>query len=171
MKNRDTVILVIAIVCGFLAFAMILNMLKRPASRQPATVKTVVGQRSMSIPTGMNALTLSPKEIDNVPDLLTTGNYIDILGIAPDYKGGKDLQTIVRSAEVLSVEKTKDKGVQSITVALSSVGAEVVAKAMEEGKIRMLLRPDGGEKSVFKVGEMSFAEVIRGVKKEKSVHV
>lgn len=170
MKQRDTVILVIAIVCGFLAFVLILNVLKRPAPRQSVTVKTV-GQRSIPIPTGMSALTLSPKEIENVPDHLATGNYIDILGIAPDYKGEKDLQTIVRSSEILSIEKTKEKGIQSITVALTSVGAEVVAKAMAEGKVRMVLRPDGGEKSVFQMGEMGVAEVIRGVKKEKSVHV
>ena len=165
MQKRDTIILIVAIVCGLLAFSMVVNVMrsgKRPAAEKKALT-------SLPIPEGMIALTLSPGEIENIPDLLKVGSHVDVLGIAPNYKGENELQTIVRSAQVLSIDKDAKAQIRALSIALTSGGAEVVSKASDEEKLRLVLRPDSGEKGVFQFKGVGFTEIIRGVKKEKSM--
>lgn len=172
MQKRDTSILIIAIACGFLSFILVLNILRNSAATQKMPALHLGNQPiSLAIPSSMRALTLSPKEVENIPAPLPVGGYVDILGIAPNFAEKMELQTIVRSAQIINIEK-EDKGeVKSLTLAVSPVGAEVVTKARGEGKIHLVLRPEGGEKDVLQLGGMGVVEVIRGVQKQKSMHV
>ena len=172
MQKRDTFVLITAILCGLLAFILILRLTKKPA-HDYARVASSKGQSSspLPIPAGMRALTLSEKNIENFPDLLEAGNYVDVLGLAPNYEGQLDLQTIVRGAQVLIFDKKEGLETKSMTLALTPTGAEVVSKATAHGKIRLILRPDGGEKNVIPLTGAGLTEVIRGVDKDKNIHL
>ena len=174
MQKRDKVVLIIAIICGLLAFILVFRFLKRSAAMHGSAPVTSTSKNSMGtlpIPSGMRALTLTANEIDNLPAMLETGSYVDILGVLPNYEGKMELQTIVRSTQVINLKKRENSGIESLTVTLSSVGAEVVTKAMAQGKLHLVLRPDSGEKGVLQMSGMGFTEVIRGVEKEKKIQV
>ena len=174
MQKRDLNILMIAIVCGVLAFVFVMSFLKKSAAISNSSLATV-SKRGPSgplpIPNGMSALTLSSKEIENTPDLVSIGSFLDILGVVPNYEGKMELQTIVRSAQVINLDKKAESGINSFTIAISPIGAEVVSKAMAQGKIHLILRPEEGEKGVLQFGGVGFTEVIRGVDKDKSMRV
>jgi hypothetical protein len=170
MQKRDTIVLFIAVLCGALAFVLVFNVLKNSQPKQDV-IALPKGKDSLPIPQGMSALSLTPNELENIPDFIKVGLYVDLLGIAPNYSGKLELQTIVRSAQVLSVKKGEKGSTQSITVALSPVAVEVVSKAIAEGKIRIIPRPDAGERAVLRMGDPGVTEVIRGVTKQKSVRV
>ena len=172
MIKRDTVVLVVAVVCGLLAFVMVMNLTKKSGhfAGVPTALKSG-GPASLPIPAGMSALTLSDKNVENFPDLLEVGGFVDILGTVPDYQGKMELQAIIRSAQVITLDRTKeDQLIRSINVALTPAGAEVVSKAMANGKIRLILRPEQAEKSVVSLGA-GVTEVIRGVEKDKNARV
>ena len=174
MQKRDIGVLILAISCGALAFILAANFMKKPPVETKPSIPAASPKEqptSIPIPNGMSALGLSSSEIENIPDTLNAGNYVDILGIAPNYADKMELQTLIRGAQVIKVDARKEEpGVQSITVALTPVGAEVVSKALTQGKIRLTLRPDNEEKGVLQTGAPGFIEVIRGVEKEKVTH-
>lgn len=121
---------------------------------------------SLPIPKGMRAFTVSSREINNVPDLLNVGNYVDLLGNVPNYEGLIEMRTILRGAQVLSIHLKDNTDIRSITLSLTPVETEVVMKAIGRGKIRIIVRPDiVGEKVDRAVWES--AEIIRGVDKQK----
>ena len=132
-----------------------------------AYIQTSADPESLPIPPGMRAMTIAAHEIDGIPKRLGVGTYLDILGMALNYEGVKELQTIIRAAPILSLEKTVDSEIRSITIAVSPLGAIVITKAMENGKVHLVVRSDGGELGVAQ-GSVGFTEIIRGVEKEKS---
>ena len=166
MQKRDRIIFIIAIVCGLLAFMLVLRINKKTVSGSLATTSPTAQNAGLSIPAGMRALTLSEKNIENTPDSLTPGSYVDILGFVPDDQEKPELQTIIRSAQVIAM-KNDESGAKLLTMTLTPQGAEVVSKAMGNGKIRLILRPDRGENSVLSGNGSNLIEVIRGVDKEK----
>ena len=178
MQKRDTVILGIAVGCGLLAFFLVVNTLK---SLNPRPHQSTIPRRhsnSISIPKGMRGVTLSVNDIENIPNLLNTGGYIDVLGMAPNYIGKMELQTIARNTLVVSIDKPagdKEKAapqeIKSITLALSPIAAEVVSKAMTAGKIHLIVRSEGAESESLQLDMVGITEVIRGVSKEKSMRV
>ncbi len=175
--KRDTLILIIAVICGFSAFYLVFGILKN--SEKPVTPPTIqVEERptievveKIEIPAGMRALAVSGSDFENIPGLVEQGAYVDILGMAPDYAGKLELQTIVQSAQVIKIDRPADNQVKAITLALSPAGATIVSKAVSKGKLHLLVRPDGGEKEVFKSDEVGATEVIRGVKKTKNINI
>lgn len=136
-------------------------------NRAYTQTQTDAGPQSLPIPPGMRAMTIAAGEFDGMPERLGVGAYLDILGMAPNYEGVKELQTIIRAAQILSLEKTADSQMRSITIAVSPLGAIVITKAMENGKLHLVVRPDGGKLGVAQ-GSVGFTEIIRGVEKEKS---
>ena len=172
MHKRDLTILVIAVVSGLLAFLLVLNLFKRPASQRQSVVRKI-GSGSLAVPQGLRAFTLSTKELESIPPALKAGDYMDVLGMAPNYEGAPELQTIIRSAQVINVEKPKDKSdqIESITLALTPVGTEVVMKAKTQGKIQLVLRPEHDQGDPYQLGNVGLTEVIRGVNKEKNVRM
>ena len=172
MQKRDTFILTIAVISGIMAFLLVVNLLRKPAAPR-RTITQKVGVKSIAVPEGFRAITLSAKEIENIPPVLRTGSYLDLLGSAPNYEGKMELQTIIRGAQVINVEKNKkeEDAVQSITLALTPVGTEVLMKAKSEGKIHLVLRPEHDAGEPFQLGNVGITEVIRGVNRDKSVRM
>ena len=175
MQRRDTKILLIAVICGLAAFLLVLNSLNKPTkSVKPVHQVTKVKSQSLEIPADMRALTLSGKDVENFPSPLEVGNFVDIIGIAPNYANQMELQTIVRSSQVVKIDRGKEgeqSAIHAITLTLSPVGAEVVTKAKSEGKVQLVLRPDGGDRDVLQLGSVGFVEVIKGVQKQKNMNV
>ncbi len=128
---------------------------------------------------GLRALTLRAEEVDNLPDYFKSGSYVDILGNITNNDNQVELQTIIRGAQVISVSRmmellAKDKNlrledlpIRSFTLALDPMGIEVVTKAMQKGKIRVIVRPDNQQNEVLKVEGVQYTEIIRGIEKEK----
>lgn len=170
MPKRDFSVLFIAAVCGVLAFVLSINFLQNQSRKAPSARAVKAHGGDIPIPAGMRALTLSAKEIENLPSSAMTGSFVDILGMAPNYSGKMELQTIVRGAEVISMDK-EEAASRKLTLAVTPVGAEVVTKALAQGKISLVLRPDGADRGVLQVNSVGFVEVIRGVQKEKNVHL
>ncbi|GEM_PF-6827481 len=174
MKRRDTIVLVVAVVCGILAFSLVMKVLKK--SSQSATSEGIATEGNakgpLPIPSGMSALTLYSKDVENMPNALGIGSYVDVLGMMPNYEDKMELQTIVRSAQVVNLDKKEGvSGIDSITIVSTPAGAEVATKAMAQGKIHLIHRPDGAGKGSFQFNGIGVTEVIRGVEKDKSVHV
>ncbi len=113
------------------------------------------------IPTGMRAMTLSTKEIDQIPQYIRTGNYVDVLGYPNNL--AETQTTIVHSAQVLSLlkDETNDTVVKSITVAFSPSEAEAASSAIRRGQLRVVLRSEKGDKPHFRTMRDNM-EIIRG---------
>ena len=56
-----------------------------------AYTQTGAGPESLPIPPGMRAMTIAAREIDGMPERLGVGTYLDILGMALNYEGVKEL--------------------------------------------------------------------------------
>ena len=178
MQKRDNIILTIAIVCGLLAFLLVANVLKNSNARHRPVALPKKHIKAIAIPGGMRGLTLSVKDIENIPNPLNTGSYVDVLGMAPNYVGNMELQTIAQSVQIVGIDqpagdKKEDlpQEIRSITLALSPITAEIVSKAMITGKIHLMVRSDGADAEGFQLGAVGISEIIRGVSKEKTMRV
>ncbi len=136
-----------------------------------------------SIPEGMRVLGVSASSIELIPDSLAEGQFVDILGKVAFPGRPTELRTLYRAAKVVSVKKSEAKGeINSMMLALSPLGAEVVTRAILQGKLGLLVRSesDPGEEAGIAEGldtpppaiEQNFTmEIIRGIEKEKSLVV
>jgi len=136
-----------------------------------ASVKVVVvivpkGPDELPIPEGMQAFTLSKREIDRVPDIIKVGNYIDVLGYRRGYT--ESYSTIVHSAQVLSLADSGRGDLIALTVALTSQESEIVTSASKLGKLRVVVRAKRGKKPLFK-SKTEEMEIIRGANSPKKV--
>ena len=123
---------------------------------------------TLPIPKGMKALTISASGAERLPDLLDIGSYVDALGRLANYEGKMEMKTILRGAQVLSLERSKDLGIKSITIALSPNEAEAMLDAMSQGKILIVASSEQGEKPAYQVS-WGTIEIIRGVSKQPKV--
>ena len=180
MQKRDTVVLSIAVGCGFLAFLLVANTLSHSNSRrhQGATTSTKKYSKAIPIPSGMRGVTVQTTDIESIPNPFNIGNYTDILGMAPNYLGKLELQTIARSVQVVNIDRpaSEKKGdalqeVKSVTFALSPVIAEIVSKAVTAGKIHLIISSEGADTDGSQMSSVGIMEVIRGVSKEKTMRV
>lgn len=131
------------------------------------------------IPEGLRALTLSTQEIENLPEYFKVGSYVDILGNITTNDGRTELQTIIRGAQVISVNRMtelvtkekkiayKDLPIKNFTLALDPEGIEVITKAIQKGKVRLIIRPDGTQQESLRIEGVKYTEIIRGIEKEK----
>lgn len=124
--------------------------------------------KSLPIPPGMRAMTLSSRDIERFPDGMKVGSYVDLLGLSLNSEGARDLQNLVKGAQVVSLGKDSDGEIGSFTLALSATGAIIVSKALTQGKLSIFIRPDGSEQGEYQSG-LGYVEIIRGIDKEKSI--
>ena len=177
MFKRDTYILIMAVVCGLVAFVLVANYMKKASLKSPTpniirtTPESAPQLVAMAIPQGMRALTLAKEKVDNLPETLKVGDYIDIIGSAPTYEGSheKELQTIVRAAQVIAVDKSDESSIRSFVAAVSPVGAVLVSRAMADQKISVAIRTGSENNGVLQSAPIGFTEVIKGVNKETSM--
>ncbi len=138
-----------------------------PAPAEPAAKK----KEFLPIPAGMSAITLAARQVDSMPESIGTGSYMDILGTVTNLEGARNILTIVRGAQVLSVERAEDGEIKSISAAVTSHGAVAVSKALANGKLNLVLRSYGADKGSYNGPEIESIEIIRGIEKSKSVRV
>ena len=139
------------------------SLVRKPV---PAVAKAEPRQITLPVPPGKRALTVAANEIEDVPQALSVGNFVDILGNAKMPDGRVVMKTVVRGAQVISVDHSTGPGIKSATVALSPTGTEMVAVTLTQGKLRFVVVPDGSNAGV--VQDQSTIEIIRGVEKEVS---
>lgn len=169
MPRRDLIVLIGAIACGVFAFAMTHDFLKKSSrSSEPAAAAAPQMASEPALPAGMNSLTLSRGEIENLPSMIKADTFVDVMGLSPDVEGKMTFQSIVRNARVMSVAKSGDEA-GSVTLALSPSAGEAVSQAAVEGKLRLILRPEAGRESIL-LGGIGFTEIIRGVEREQKMH-
>lgn len=125
---------------------------------------------ALPIPEGMRALTVTTLDVVNMPDLLEVGRHVDIMGSVPGPDGRPQLRTLLYGAQVISLEKSKRTpgGIDSTTIALRPNEIDTLTMAMTYGKIRILVRPDQGERSAYQ-SQVGSIEVIRGMSREKKM--
>ena len=122
----------------------------------------------LPIPEGMRALTIGAGDIIGMPDLLEIGDYIDILGTILTSTGLRELKTILYGGQVISMEGGDGTMIRSITLAVNPNETPVLVDAMTQGKIRIIVRPDQGERYLYQ-SEVGSMEVIRGTIREKKI--
>lgn len=123
---------------------------------------------ALPIPEGMRALTIGAGDIIGMPDLLEIGNYIDVLGTVLTSTGLRELKTILYGAQVISMEGGEGVPIRSITLAVNPNETPVLIESMGQGKIRVIVRPDQGERYLYQ-SEIGSMEVIRGTSREKKI--
>lgn len=129
---------------------------------------------ALPIPEGMRALTIGSGDIVGMPDVLEIGNYVDVLGTVLASNGLRELKTLLYGAQVISIdggnetESGKKTPINSITLAVNPNETTVLIESMTQGKIRVIVRPDQGERYLYESGVGSM-EVIRGVSRERKV--
>ena len=130
--------------------------------------EVVTPSGSLAVPAGMRSFTLSSEEVDNIPDILKPGSYLDIMGNVTNYEGTMELQTVIRGSQVLTVDKDEEGKINAFTVSLTRAGTEIISKAISQGRLRLILRSDntGG---FSQIGEFDYVEIIRGITKEKNM--
>lgn len=107
-------------------------------------IRDEVAEALAELPEGMRAMTISAASVDPMPELLRVGSFVDILGKVQIPGRPTEARMLYRSAKVISVKKSEaESEFLTITAALDSRGAEVVSKALLQGKLGLIVR--GGE--------------------------
>lgn len=125
----------------------------------------------LPVPPGKRVFNLSPNEIENLSQDITSGTFIDVIGNVATFDGKMELQPIVRDVQVRSIftdEKTGE--LKSITIILSPRATDAVAKAVKRGRIRLVVRSEGTGKEDIVSEYIGYIEIIKGVFKEKVSH-
>lgn len=120
----------------------------------------------LPVPPSMRALTLSAQELENIPQGLTGGNYVDILGsIALDDRQ-KEVRTVLSGIQILAVERNENK-IETVTIALLPNQVETLLNVSRMAKMRLVI---GQEPPVNgKRAGVGTIEIIRGIVKEQKV--
>lgn len=123
---------------------------------------------AIKIPEGKRAISINASGSAGVDGLIRPGDHVDILATFQNvpYGGGAAnvVTRILPNVLVLAVGGSMDENAQSttgsITLAVSSEEAEVLAFTEDSAKIRLVLRPIGDE-NVEKLENVSFESVLR----------
>ncbi len=140
---------------------------RKPQPVVPAPSPTPVKNISLPVPPGKRAFAMAAVEIENLPEDLKVGNFVDILGSVATFEGSREMRTVIRGAQVISIDRKDNSEIKSVTTALTPTGAEMVAKTMTQGKLRFIVAPDDSQAGVMAL-EQGAIEIIRGVDKEQS---
>ena len=126
-------------------------------------------KKSLPIPKGMRALTISRDDITNVPDLLDIGSYVDIIGSTTGLDSHEEMRTIVVSKQVISVSPLDGSRITSITIAVMPSEAEMVLQAASLKRLQLVVREEQAtEQWNFESPASGSVEIIRGVEKERT---
>lgn len=138
-------------------------------------------QETLPIPEGMQALTVPAISIQNLPEFISPGKYVDVMGYQKVRDSEKkEIVNIVTSAQVISLEKTdggpenararagKQNAVESVTLALTPDETKAFLRALDDGPVRLLLRSSKGIKPGYQAA-YGTVEIIRGVEHVESV--
>lgn len=134
-------------------------------------------EKSLPVPPGQRALTLGLQDIENVPNTMTPGDYVDILGNVVLSNSQREIRTILYAVAVIGIQRTpavivspdgqqREKSpVESVTLALLPAQVETVLNASKLGKMRLVVNSREGNQSAW--SNVGSIEIIRGVLKER----
>ena len=124
-----------------------------------------VQKKTLPIPKGIRALTLSQNDISQMPNLLDVGSYVDVIGYTLAVSGEKEMRTILGARQVISKEVPEGGTSESVTLAVDPAEAEMVIQSASRGKLQLVVLEGTGEPWSLNVQSGS-VEIIRGVKRE-----
>jgi hypothetical protein len=139
---------------------------KKPAEAPKPEEVTKPKPSYLPIPQGMRGLPLGAEQVEVFPYGLKIGNFVDIFGMVSAEGGKSERRCIVKGAQLVMVEEGSNGTVLSIVIALPPRAVDIVMKAVNEGKLRLVPGPDPGGKMTFT--QYGYAEIIRGVTREKA---
>lgn len=143
--------------------------------------KRVNTEQNLPVPPSMRALTLNLQDLENVPGVLTAGDYVDILGNVVLSNSQREIRTILYAVSVIGIQRMppppvasasandseeKARGaVEGVTLALLPAQVETVLNASKLGKMRLVINSREGNQSAW--SNVGSIEIIRGVLKER----
>jgi Flp pilus assembly protein CpaB len=115
----------------------------------------------LPIPDDMLGMTLSSKDVPQMPSYVAVGQYVDVLGFA---SSNSRKSTLVYSAPVISLSKDRYEKVESISIGLLPDESEIIASALRNGQLHLLARSKQGVKPErgAEMGRVD-VDIIRGV--------
>jgi len=147
------------------------KLIQRSKVKKRDLAAKVSKKETRPIPKGMRALTISAADVDQIPSLVDLDSFVDVLGRVPNFEGGLEMKTVVQGAPLLSIDQPEGSlAAKSITVALSPAEAETLIGALAQGKVRIVVRSDAGERAAFQPS-YGMMEIIRGVNKQTKVAI
>jgi Flp pilus assembly protein CpaB len=152
-----------------LAKGSLLNrgMVKKPKELPKAEVIQDVEEIVLPVPPSMRALTFNLSEMENIPQLLKGGDYVDILGTILVSRREREVRTVLRGVLVLSVSRNERKQAETVTIALYPPQVESLLNASKMGKMRLVITQKPADNADW--ANMGSIEVIRGIQRERKV--
>jgi Flp pilus assembly protein CpaB len=134
----------------------------------PPTVESAEPEKptKLEVPAGKRAFGVPAASVDGFPEGLTIGDYVDIFGIMPGPSGKNELQSLIQSAQVLSIQAKESGEILKITLALSPEAVDLLTRASANGKMRLVPGIEQEEVITYNAGE--YTEIIRGVSHSKN---
>ncbi len=131
-------------------------------TKEPVTaikLSSLGGGLSMLVREGMRAASLEVNQVSGVSGFILPGDRVDMLVTVTQVQNPEDAytQTVLQNLEVLAAGQTtttkdnKPITVQAVTVLVGPKEAEVLAHAMLQGKITLVLRARGDDSTVAKL--------------------
>jgi Flp pilus assembly protein CpaB len=144
---------------------------KAPPPRIVEVTKKVLRHEKIEIPEGMEGLNIKSSDINDVPNDLNPGDYVDILANISNYAGQKELITLIHSAQIVGIEFEDAETlttIKSIRLALLPRETKAVLAGLAQGKLQLVLLAGLGEKPWTgpPVGEM---EIIRANNQQRAL--
>lgn len=124
---------------------------------------------TFAIPAGKRAVTVAVNEVVGVGGFVKPGDLVDVLATFDrEFFGQESTVTVLQGVQVLAIAQTmKDDGKAdakvstTVTLAVTLEEAQRLTLAEERGKLRLALRPSGGESPV-KVPAATAANLLGG---------
>ncbi len=147
------------------ALIMRSSVRKKPAPIQAAPVPKKPA--SVPMPVGLRAVGVIPAQVENFPQELSAGDYVDVLGPTKAPDGTTEIKTITKLVLVSGAYPVSDDDttIRKITLAVKPRAFDEVDAALRQGKIRLMPRPDGASIAAT-TGQI---EIIRGIAREKNL--
>ncbi len=131
-------------------------------TKEPVTaikLSSLGGGLSMLVREGMRAASLEVNQVSGVSGFILPGDRVDMLVTVTQGQSLEDAytQTVLQNLEVLAAGQTtttkdnKPITVQAVTVLVDPKQAEVMAHAMRQGQITLVLRARGDDSTVAKL--------------------
>lgn len=139
-------------------------------------------EQDLPVPPSMRALTLGAQDLDNIPNALSPGDYVDILGNVVLNNNEREVRTILYAVSVIGIQRLPGQPVpanvpqgtlvsgargpvERVTIALLPAQVETVLNASRLGKMRVVINSREGNQSAW--ANVGSIEIIRGVTKER----
>lgn len=123
-----------------------------------------------AIPLGLRAVSIGVDDITGVSYMIKPGDYVDLLLTYEDVREKKICTaTLLQAVKVIAIGNNfkiqeKENIYSTVTFAVTPEEAEIITFAREKGKISLALRPIG-DKTVEKIRQVSFADLLNQIRK------